>query len=187
MSDLSGNEVQDISIDFMVDAAWLQDTGVAAEDIRLYVYDNGWKELETTKNNGLTYNAKTAVFGFFAISGLIPADEQPLPQASFTADSIAALKVSFTDTSTDAVSYSWDFGDGATSVQASPVHTYANPGTYTVTLTVSNDAGQDTMEMEINVPGSEDDTGFGIPFMNPVVVFVMFLTAAGLIRRRRGL
>ena len=35
-------------------------------------------------------------------------------------------------------SYSWDFGDGATSVLANPAHTYTNNGNYTVSLTVSN-------------------------------------------------
>jgi PKD repeat protein len=40
--------------------------------------------------------------------------------------------------SVNAVSYFWDFGDGFTSTQANPTHAYTNPGTYTVTLTVSN-------------------------------------------------
>ncbi|AKB52034.1 hypothetical protein MSBRW_2781 [Methanosarcina barkeri str. Wiesmoor] len=37
----------------------------------------------------------------------------------------------------------WDFGDGATSSQRDPTHTYSEPGSYTVTLTASNDAGSD--------------------------------------------
>jgi PKD repeat protein len=40
--------------------------------------------------------------------------------------------------SVNAVTYFWDFGDGFTSTQANPVHAYTAPGTYTVTLTVSN-------------------------------------------------
>ena len=43
--------------------------------------------------------------------------------------------------SVNAINYFWDFGDGFTSTQANPVHPYATPGTYTVTLTVSNSAG----------------------------------------------
>jgi subtilisin family serine protease len=39
------------------------------------------------------------------------------------------------------VSYHWDFGDGATSNQANPSHTYNAAGTYTVTLTVTDDQG----------------------------------------------
>jgi PKD repeat protein len=39
------------------------------------------------------------------------------------------------------VSYAWDFGDGGSSVQRDPVHTYAEPGVYFVKLTVTDNAG----------------------------------------------
>ena len=45
-----------------------------------------------------------------------------------------SLTVSFTNTSQNATSYLWNFGNGVTSVQTNPVHTYTSPGTYTVTL-----------------------------------------------------
>lgn len=44
----------------------------------------------------------------------------------------------FTDLSIGAETWSWDFGDGQTSLQQHPSHTYAAPGTYTVLLTVTN-------------------------------------------------
>jgi PKD repeat protein len=51
----------------------------------------------------------------------------------------APLNVTFTDASTgDPTSWAWDFGDGGTSTAQNPAHTYANPGTYTVTLTVTD-------------------------------------------------
>jgi PKD repeat protein len=66
------------------------------------------------------------------------------PSAGFTATT-SNLTASFTDTSTDSdgsiASRTWDFGDGATSTQTSPSHTYATAGTYTVTLTVVDDDG----------------------------------------------
>ncbi len=44
-------------------------------------------------------------------------------------------------------SRSWDFGDGGTSSQANPSHTYAAAGSYTVTLTVTdNDGASDTAD-----------------------------------------
>ncbi len=53
--------------------------------------------------------------------------------------------VSFYDLSSDAdgnvVSYSWEFGDGNTSNEQNPSHTYANNGIYTVKLTVKDDDG----------------------------------------------
>jgi DNA/RNA endonuclease G (NUC1)/PKD repeat protein len=41
----------------------------------------------------------------------------------------------------DVLTYAWDFGDGSTGTGASPQHTYADNGTYVVTLTVSDPAG----------------------------------------------
>ena len=66
------------------------------------------------------------------------------PAPSFTPN-YNFLEVTFSDTSTDPdgtiVSWAWDFGDGATSTEQNPVHTYANSGEYIVTLTVTDDAG----------------------------------------------
>ena len=49
------------------------------------------------------------------------------------------------------ISYAWNFGDGSTSSQASPAHTYAEPGTYTVQLNASNKAGSDSRSMSLSV------------------------------------
>ena len=62
----------------------------------------------------------------------------PGPIAGFTAVS-DKLVATFTNNSTgNPSSFSWKFGDGATSSLQNPVHTYAAPGTYTVELTVSD-------------------------------------------------
>ena len=76
-----------------------------------------------------------------------PNDEPPIPGpkpvAGFTyvAD---GLNVTFTNTSTNATSYSWDFGDGGSSTEDSPVHTYASDGSYQVVLTATNANGDNT-------------------------------------------
>ena len=51
----------------------------------------------------------------------------------------------------DPISYSWDFGDGTSSTDMSPIKTYANPGSYTVTLTSTNTYGSDDSSMVVNV------------------------------------
>ncbi len=53
----------------------------------------------------------------------------------------APFSVRFLDYSTGAATWSWDFGDGTTTVEREPRHTYALPGRYTVSLTVANNAG----------------------------------------------
>lgn len=59
----------------------------------------------------------------------------------------APLTVFFTDLSENASAWAWDFGDGQTSTDQHPSHTYTDPGTYTVTLIASNEANADTMEV----------------------------------------
>jgi PKD repeat protein/ABC-type branched-subunit amino acid transport system substrate-binding protein len=57
----------------------------------------------------------------------------------------APFTVSFANRSFGNVnSLRWDFGDGTSSTQPNPVHTYTTPGQYTVILTVSGQGGQDT-------------------------------------------
>ena len=53
--------------------------------------------------------------------------------------------MNFTDQSTGATSYSWNFGDGGSSTAANPSHTYTSAGTYTVTQTVTNSCGTDDL------------------------------------------
>jgi PKD repeat protein len=59
---------------------------------------------------------------------------------TFTCDGI----IQFTDLSQDAISYLWNFGDGNTSTEENPQHTYYSDGVYTVSLTVTNANGSDT-------------------------------------------
>lgn len=59
------------------------------------------------------------------------------PIANFTANA-QDLAVTFTNTSTNALSYAWDFGDGQTSTEANPVHNYQANGPYTVNLSATN-------------------------------------------------
>ena len=69
------------------------------------------------------------------------------PTANFTASAtsgVAPLNVQFTDTSTGSpTSWSWNFGDGTSSTVKNPLHSFADAGTYTVSLTVTNSKGSD--------------------------------------------
>ncbi|MFC1926726.1 PKD domain-containing protein, partial [Chloroflexota bacterium] len=71
-----------------------------------------------------------------------------VPVTEFTAtptSGVTPLEVQFTDQSTgNVVSWEWDFGDGGTSTEQNPLHTYAAGGVYTVSLTATNPAGSNT-------------------------------------------
>ncbi|PKQ67136.1 hypothetical protein BZG01_08535 [Labilibaculum manganireducens] len=62
--------------------------------------------------------------------------------ANFIADkteSCGPTDVQFTNNSTDGETYLWDFGDGSTSTEENPLHTYDTAGSFTVSLTATND------------------------------------------------
>ncbi len=68
----------------------------------------------------------------------------PNPTVSFTVSSLtctAPCSVTFTNMSQNAVSYEWDFDDGQRSVERSPVHSYTQTGSYTVSLTATATVG----------------------------------------------
>jgi PKD repeat protein len=71
-----------------------------------------------------------------------------VPVAAFTANRTAGpapLAVQFTDTSTGSpTSWNWTFGNDGGSHEQNPVHLFQDPGTYSVKLTVSNNAGNST-------------------------------------------
>jgi len=69
----------------------------------------------------------------------------PAPVSNFTSDvvtGIVPLTVNFTDQSTGVItSWEWSFGDGTMSSNKNPIHTYSDPGNYTVSLTVTGPGG----------------------------------------------
>ncbi len=77
-----------------------------------------------------------------------------LPVANFTHQSSVCKfsSVLFTNLSTGATSYQWNFGDGGNSTVTNPTHSYSNAGTYTITLIAFNDCFcSDTFQSVINV------------------------------------
>ena len=135
---------------------WSGATGATVD-----VYRNG-PFLTNQPNDGLytnsrsflgaaTYTYKVCLVGTTTCSNSATVQfgqGSPPPNVAPTADfstSCSDLSCTFTDASTDSdgtiASRAWSFGDGSTSIESSPGHTYAAAGTYTVKLTVTDDDG----------------------------------------------
>lgn len=77
----------------------------------------------------------------------------PLPDAEFTYDDKGFMQFDFSPNDANLVSYHWDFGDGDTSIDASPYHEYAAEGSYDVTLSTVDSNGcssENTMKISVS-------------------------------------
>ena len=123
--------------------SWQWDFGDGNSSIEqnpTHIYQNaGYYTVELTVTND--YGSDTVIKNNYITTGNAPA-------ADFTGNptsGTAPLTVNFTDQSTnEPTSWQWDFGDGNSSTEQNPEHTYQDAGTYTVVLTVNNDYGSDT-------------------------------------------
>lgn len=100
-------------------------TGVGTTEMVVFATP-GMYTISLTVGNG-TASATTTV----EVEVLTP----PLPDFSFEAD---GLQVVFLNTSQNATDFTWNFGDGTSSNEANPIHTYPTGGVYEVTLSAAN-------------------------------------------------
>ena len=93
------------------------------------------------------YNT-TSIYLTVATITITAIDPALIPDVAFSADNTNGeipFTVNFTDASTKSpTTWLWDFGDGETSTERNPTHTYTTAGIYTVSLTATNASGSDT-------------------------------------------
>jgi PKD repeat protein len=111
-------------------------TGNSANNVKYYYYFYDW---EVEKPVGCE-SPKVPVTGYIYST--------PVADFSWIENSFV---VTFTNESTGGGTYLWDFGDGQTSTEANPVHTYASGGSYIVTLTITNDCDTDVYTEQIAI------------------------------------
>ncbi|TAI48368.1 PKD domain-containing protein [Flagellimonas allohymeniacidonis] len=102
-----------------------------------------------------TFNAAVLLLSILSLALVSCEDDnEPTvegPYTLFTFD-LTDLTVTFRNRSVDGPqSYSWDFGDGQTSTEENPTHTYEEGGTYTVVLTAGNSTGEDQFQRTVTV------------------------------------
>ena len=77
------------------------------------------------------------------------------PESNFIY-SINDMDVNFTELSLGAQTYNWQFGDGNTSSQAAPSHTYAAAGSYNATLTVTDAHGCSSSDVSVIISSNKE-------------------------------
>jgi len=131
--------------------------------IRVEFFERGGGEvLEVRWQGGGTTKSLIPAGSYLHVGGA--SNAAPLAAASATPTSgTAPLDVAFdasgsSDADGTIQSYAWDFGDGATGSGATPAHTYAAAGSYTATVTVTDDDGAtDQASVAIDVTQSTGD------------------------------
>lgn len=94
----------------------------------------------------------TSVAGCIGTNQFEVSVSNPTASAIATPDSAAiGTPITFSNSSTGASAYTWNFGDGNTSASASPTHTYGAAGTYTVTLTAENGSCADSVSFTVEI------------------------------------
>jgi hypothetical protein len=101
----------------------------------------------TVVGDDLTGSVAPEAVHVYVLDRLTPGNQSPVPDAALSPDPVAfgeplTLDASgSTDPDGDVASWSWDFGDGSLATGEVVQHTWAEPGTYHVRLTVRDDDG----------------------------------------------
>ena len=124
-----------------------------------WTFPGGTPSTSTEQNPLVVYNTSGVYSATLTVSSTLGDDVisqtniitvNDLPSAGFS-ESVNGNTVDFTNQSTNATSYLWDFGDGTTSTETDPSYTYATDGQYTVVLTASNDCGDEVFTLDISL------------------------------------
>ncbi len=99
--------------------------------------------------------------------------------ASFTFDKLQN-RIKFNNQSSDkALDWTWNFGDGTSSIERDPMHIYASPGYYDVTLTVRGETGTDMSMMTVYVNERASWRVDGTLFLDTEQKGVRYFTSLG--------
>ena len=121
-----------------------------------------------TGDVSIMFYANTAVDAYVDNAKVIEASSVTAPTADLTSEPSTGnfLEYTFTNTSFNASSFMWDFGDGNTSTEKSPTHTYASTGTYNVVLTATNVSGSVMFNQSITVSDPAGGATFAAALQN---------------------
>jgi PKD repeat protein/N-acetylneuraminic acid mutarotase len=149
---LTGTDVEDDALTFAIVDAPAVGTLIGTPPNLTYTAPIGHRGVET-----LTFTVSDGALTSAPASVTLRVSNGP-PVVAANASTLVPLEgedVMFAATAEDpggdTLTYAWDFGDGATSTELSPTHAYANEGTYTATLSVTDGFETTTASLELVV------------------------------------
>ncbi len=146
-----GTDLRLIGEDFSTGGLYRNNSGVS------YPYTNGSITIkDSSAGTGFYYFFYDWKIGSIKSAReevVVTVDPSPIANFSHVVNPAENGEVTFTNTTTDGTTYSWDFGDGNDTTNENPgTYTYASSGTYTVTLTSTNiDCGDDIYSTMVTV------------------------------------
>lgn len=146
-----------------------QNTSVA--DFATYEWDfgaSGSPMTSTDENPSVSFSAAGTYPVTLTTTNAAGSDMQtmditidPLPTPAFSIDQSGGT-ITLTNSSTDAQSYSWNFGDAGTSTDTEPIYSYNELGSFTVTLTVTNSCGSAETTQTVDITVGVNDPNLAI-------------------------
>jgi PKD repeat protein len=128
-----------------------------------WTFSGGTPSTSTDENPSVSYTAVgiyevtlivSSTAGDDTLSMVDYISTQDVPTTNFEFSSLSEFEYTFSNTSTDADTYVWDFGDGTMSTEENSEHIYIEEGTYTVILSTTNVCGTTTYEEVITIIGT---------------------------------
>ncbi|MFN0037801.1 MAG: PKD domain-containing protein [Saprospiraceae bacterium] len=146
------------------------DQSIGSPTAWLWDFPGGDPATSTAENPIVTYNAAGTysatlsienVFGQNTVVQNAVVTVHPPTEAIFSIV-ISQNQITLENLSQNATGYFWDFGDGFNSTEASPSHTYAAPGEYTVTFVASGICGISTITQTVSIEGQAPQAQFQV-------------------------
>ncbi len=204
--EFASDEVEQVNFSFTVNHSFAGQY----DDIVMSRYGEMWVGLPTTQVDDTgdvwEYEATADGFSYFGVHGIDEEyEEDPVvaPNAEFTVDLVepgvgetVTFDAGTSDVEGEVISYTWDFGDGATATGETVTHSYDEPGVYEVTLTVEDDHGQTgTDTVTINITDTDPDAGEAAPVPDDdrswlavfaAVLLIVLVAGTGMYAYRNG-
>ncbi len=181
---------QGIEVRFLVDDVPTRTDTVTVDLVQTTEVDFTWEAMEGTHILTIEIGDESKTFTEVVAANSLPEVTAEIPEAQggeakFDTGKEIAFTLDASDANGDDLTYLWDFGDGVTSTQANPTHTYTTAATYPVKVTVTDSRGGVTtkdLTVTITKPKPQDESpGFGAVIAASAFMVTMLAMA---VRRR---